>query len=76
MRITRAYTITHPIKKILDSKHNKSEYVCRAVAKLHAQESEFSLRDVSTRRLLATILSRMNDDDPLRRLIEERYKES
>ena len=73
MRITRAYTITPEVKRILDTKSNKSDYIVRAVKKMHTQEKEFSLRDVTTRQLLATILSRMNDDDPLRRLLEERY---
>ena len=58
MRITRAYTITPEVKRILDTKPNKSDFVCRAVRKLHIQEDEFDLRDIATRRLLASLLSR------------------
>ena len=75
MRITRAYTITPQVKRILDTKHNKSNYVCRAVYKLHMQESEFNLNDVSNRQLYAAILGRLDDSDPLRLLIEQRYKQ-
>ena len=62
MRITRAYTITAEVKRILDTKVNKSEFVCRAVRKLHMQEDEFDIRDVSTRRLVASLSTR--DDIP------------
>ena len=58
MRITRAYTITPEVKRILDTKVNKSDYVCRAVRKLHLLEDDFDLRDIPTRRLLASLLSR------------------
>ena len=75
MRITRAYTITPEVKRILDTKVNKSDYVCRAVRKLHMQEQDFSLRDVSNRQLYAAILGRLDDTDPLRLLIEQRYKQ-
>ena len=62
MRITRAYTITPEVKRILDTKVNKSEYICRAVRKLHTQEESFQLRDIPTRQLMAAIYAR--DDIP------------
>lgn len=62
MRITRAYTITPEIKRILDTKANKSEYVCRAVRKMHLQQEELDLVDVPTRQLIAAAISR--DDIP------------
>ena len=58
MRITRAYTITPEIKRILDTKANKSEYVCRAVRKMHLQQEELDLVDVPTRQLIAAAISR------------------
>ena len=58
MRITRAYTITPEIKRILDTKVNKSEYVCRAVRKLHNQEDNFTLLDIETDELLRTLIRR------------------
>lgn len=62
MRITRAYTITPEVKRILDTKVNKSDYVCRAVRKFHTQEAEFDLRDLPTRQLMAALQQR--DDCP------------
>lgn len=69
MRITRAYTITPEVKRILDTKPNKSEYICRAVRKLHIQEDDFDLRDIPTRQLLASILSRSDVKDSLKGVI-------
>lgn len=63
MRITRAYTITPKVKRILDSKINKSDYVCRAVIAKHEEELAFDIRDISTRQLMAALFSR--DDVPL-----------
>lgn len=75
MRITRAYTITPEIKRILDTKVNKSEYVCRAVRKLHIGEESFSFQDIETKRLYVLIFNRMSHDDPLRGLILERINQ-
>lgn len=58
MRITRAYTITPEVKRILDTKPNKSEYICRAVSAKHAQEVAFDIRDIPTRQLMAALYSR------------------
>ena len=58
MRITRAYTITPEIKRILDAKPNKSDFVCRAVRKLHFLEDEFDIRDIPTRRLIVALSTR------------------
>ena len=74
MRITRAYTITPEVKRILDFKTNKSEFVCRAVTKLQTQLNEVTPADFTTAQLLAAYLSRIDLDDPLRPLIVERIK--
>ena len=58
MRITRAYTITPEVKRILDTKPNKSEYICRAVRRLHIQEDDFTLLDIETNELLRTLVRR------------------
>lgn len=58
MRITRAYTITPEVKKILDRKPNKSDFICRAVMKFHDKENAFELRDVRTRELIAALHQR------------------
>ena len=75
MRITRAYTITPEVKRILDTKINKSEYVCRAVRKLHTQLDEITPADFTTKQLLAAYLARLDMNDPIRALIVERINQ-
>ena len=70
MRITRAYTITPQVKRILDTKPNKSDFVCRAVRKLHFLEDEFDLRDVPTKQLLVALQTRYDQFDPQYNLIQ------
>ena len=76
MRITRAYTITPEVKRILDTKPNKSEYICRAVTKLHTQLQEVTPADFTTKQLLAAYLHRMQLDDPMRPMIVDRINKS
>lgn len=75
MRITRAYTITPQVKRILDTKVNKSEYVCRAVLKLHTQLDQVTPADFTTKQLLAGYLARLDMTDPIRALIVERINQ-
>lgn len=72
MKITRAYTITPEVKRILDTKVNKSNFVCRAVTKLHTQLTEVTPADFTEKQLLAALSARMSFDDPLRPLIVDR----
>ena len=58
MRITRAYTITPEVKRILDTKPNKSEYICRAVRKLHLLEDELVLRDLPLEDIMRHLIAR------------------
>tara|TARA_Y100000004_G_scaffold183618_1_gene231677 strand:- start:523 stop:756 length:234 start_codon:yes stop_codon:yes gene_type:complete len=74
MRITRAYTITPEVKRILDTKVNKSEYVCRAVRKLHTQMNDVTPADFTTKQLLAAYLHRIDMNDPIRALIVDRIQ--
>ena len=70
MRITRAYTITPEVKRILDTKPNKSEYICRAVRKMHIQEDDFVLRDVPFEDILRHIIARSQTPQHLRAVIK------
>ncbi len=70
MRITRAYTITPEVKRILDTKPNKSDYVCRAVRKLHVKEEHYNLGDVTTLGLLAALQGRMPRGSTERSLVQ------
>ena len=72
MRITRAYTITPEVKRILDTKVNKSEFVCRAVTRLHTQLQDIAPADFTTKQLLGAYLYRLDMNDPIRALIVER----
>ena len=74
VRITRAYTITPEVKRILDTKVNKSQFVCRAVTKLHTQLQEITPADFTTGQLLAAYLARIDMNDPLRALIVDRIQ--
>ena len=65
MRITRAYTITREVKNILDTKPNKSEYVCRAVRKLHAQQGQYNPTDLPDMTLVGVLQQRYHDDPKL-----------
>jgi len=58
MRITRAYTITPEVKRILDTKPNKSEYICRAVRKMHLLEDELVLRDLPLEDIMRHLIAR------------------
>jgi len=75
MRITRAYTITPEVKRILDTKVNKSEYVCRAVRKLHTQLDQVTPADFTTKQLLAAYLHRLDMNDPIRAIIVDRINQ-
>ena len=70
MRITRAYTITPEVKRILDTKSSKSDYVCRAVMRLHIQGDEFDLRDVPSKQLLVALQTRYDQSTTQYRLIQ------
>ena len=74
MRITRAYTITPEVKRILDKKPNKSDFVCRAVTKLHNGGLEYALSDVSTLALLAALQGRTERGSTERDLIQTLIK--
>lgn len=58
MKITRAYTLSSDVVRILKNKPNKSEFVERAVRKMHNQEDEFNLNDIPTRQLMAALQQR------------------
>ena len=71
MRITRAYTITPEIKRILDTKPNKSKYICRAVRKLHLQEDDFDVHDIDARTLAIALKYKEELWPHLKRELEE-----
>ena len=58
MKRTRSYTLNDDVITILKYKPNKTEFVERAVRKLHKQEEEFDISDVPTRQLMAVLQQR------------------
>ena len=71
MRITRAYTITREVKRILDTKPNKSDYVCRAVRHLHIGERDFSLRDMPVDEILRYLVTRGSTPGHIKAVIQD-----
>lgn len=69
MKITRAYTIDIETKRILDSKPNKSEYVCRAVRKLHRGDGT-TLQDFSNAALIGALQSRFDRHSAQYRMVD------
>ena len=58
MKRTRSYTLSDDVITILKYKPNKTEFVERAVRKLHKQEEDFDISDVPTRQLMAVLHER------------------
>ena len=58
MKTTRSYTLSDDVITILKYKPNKTEFVERAVRKLHKQEEDFDISDVPTRQLMAVLQQR------------------
>tara|TARA_B100000161_G_scaffold64793_1_gene43682 strand:+ start:81 stop:314 length:234 start_codon:yes stop_codon:yes gene_type:complete len=58
MKRTRSYTLSDDVITILKYKPNKTEFVERAVRKLHKQEEDFDISDVPTRQLMAVLQQR------------------
>ena len=58
MKRTRSYTLNDDVITILKYKPNKTEFVERAVRKMHKQEEQFNLADVPTRQLMAVLQQR------------------
>ena len=69
MKSLRTYNMDHGVIRILNSKQNKSAFVNLAVMKLHSKEMHFELRNVSTRSLLASLLSRDDVSENLKAVI-------
>ena len=71
MKITRAYTIDLETKRILDRKENKSQYVCRAVKKLHRKDDEddIPLMEATDRVILLELKARFDIHSPQYQLL-------
>ena len=61
--------------RILNGKHNKSQYVNLAVQKLHSKEMWFDISNLGTKQLLCAYFNRLEFDDVLRPLLLQRINE-
>jgi len=74
MKITRAYTIDRQTLEILKKKNNKSQYVCRAVKRLHTNEGELSLWEIPVDELLQSAAIRGSCPKHISAVIFEYYQ--
>lgn len=54
----KTFNLRRSTIKIVRTKHNQSEFVDRAIVRLHNQEDEFSLIDLSAEQIMRHLLSR------------------
>jgi len=69
MKVNRTYSIDVSLVEALRSKRNQSNTVCRALRLYLAGEDEFSLAEVRTRRLLASLHARQDISEQLKAVI-------
>ena len=69
MKVNRTYSIDVSLIEALRSKRNQSNTVCRALRLYLAGEDEFSLAEVRTRRLLASLHARQDISEQLKAVI-------
>ena len=72
MKSLKTFNLDADVIRILASKPNKSQYVCRAVRKLHDSNREIDAYTYTEKQLLAWLSVRIPFDDPLRPLIIDR----
>ena len=70
MRVARTFTIDIDLVQELRRKQNQSETVNRALRKYLSSDDEYQLKDVNTRRLLASLQGRFDQYDPEYSLIQ------
>lgn len=71
MKINRTFSLEYDLAQKLKRKPNQSRIVCKAVRRFLANEDQFQLEDLPSRRLLAILHARDDLPRPLMLLIEE-----
>ena len=74
MKITRAYTIDRQTLGILKTKKNKSQYVCRAVKRLDANEGQLQLYELPVEELLMHCANRGGCAQHIAAVIKEHFQ--
>ena len=75
MKSLKTFNLDHDVIQIVKKKQNQSQFVCKAVRKLHSSENEFDISDVSTRRLLVVLGLRKDCEPSIRALINHHLYE-
>ena len=69
MKSLKTFNLDRDVIEIVKKKHNQSQFVCKAVRKMHQGDSDFDLSDVSTRRMLVVLSLRKDVEPSIRALI-------
>lgn len=70
MKVNRTYSMDYDLVIQLAKKVNQSQEVCKALRKHLNGQDDFSLADVPTMQLLASLQARYNQFDPEYNLIQ------
>lgn len=71
MKIARTFTIDYHLYQELRKKPNQSRIVESSIRRYLSGDEDFDIKDVSTKRLLAVLLSREDIPDHLTLLIKQ-----
>ena len=74
MKITRAYTIDKETLEILSRKPNKSQFVCRAVKRMHFLEGQLRLYELDVEELLTSAAVKGSCPPHIAAVIKEHYQ--
>ena len=72
MKSVRTFNLDQDVINILANKPNKSQFVARAVRRLHKGQIEFDQTEIPLKTLLVFVSQRLDYDDPIRPLIIDR----
>lgn len=67
MKSLKTFNLDIDVIQIVKQKANQSQFVCKAVRKLHKQESEIVLSDIETRRIAMSLKNRDEVPDHIKR---------
>ena len=72
MKSLKTFNLDQDVIRIIKTKQNQSQFVCKAIRKLHSKEEQFDLGSIELRRLLVLVSNKLDFADPMRPLIVDR----
>lgn len=72
----KTFNLRRSTIKLVRTKHNQSEFVDRAINRLHNNENEFSLIDLETRVIMRHLLSRGGCPHHIQAVIRDYLKQT